>query len=203
MASTLELCCGTKSFSKVAVKLGYHTTTVDIDAKFQPDICVDILDFDPSPYVNKIDVLWMSPPCTEFSLTKTTKTRNITSGVNLVKRCKEILKIIKPKYYVFENPVGFLNKLGLLDEFPKKTVSYCKYGFNYRKSTHLWTNIDFKAKVCAHDCHATIAPSIGKKYHKEIISGRKSQLKPFQSRKKTKFGVIPPDLIECMLKACV
>ena len=30
----------------------------------------------------------------------------------------------------------------------RKTLSYCKYGYNYRKNTDVWTNSSFKPKKC-------------------------------------------------------
>ena len=42
---TLELFCGTKSFSKVAKEYGYETLTLDFDNTFDPDIAKDIMDF--------------------------------------------------------------------------------------------------------------------------------------------------------------
>ena len=42
---TVELFCGTKSFSKVAKELGHKTFTVDIDPKLEPDLVCDIMDF--------------------------------------------------------------------------------------------------------------------------------------------------------------
>lgn len=200
---TLELCCGRKSFSKVAAELGYDTVTVDIDPKFEPTVCCDLLSFDPAPYVGQIDILWMSPPCREFSMTKTTSQRDLLSAVAVVRRCVELLNAIQPKYFVFENPVGYLDKSGLLNAYPKHKVSYCKYGFNYRKNTHIWTNIErFVPKLCSYDCDATITPASGKPYHKEILSGQKSKLKPGQDRKKSNFAVVPRQLVVDLIDAC-
>ena len=42
--NTIELFCGTKSFSKVAEELGHTTHTLDVEAKFNPDFCRNILD---------------------------------------------------------------------------------------------------------------------------------------------------------------
>ena len=45
MPRLLELFSGTKSVSKVAKALGWETISLDIDPKFDPDLCMDILDF--------------------------------------------------------------------------------------------------------------------------------------------------------------
>ena len=62
----LEIFSGTGSIGKVARKLGLSVISIDIEAKFKPDIITDILTYDykslPIP-----DILWASPPCTSFS----------------------------------------------------------------------------------------------------------------------------------------
>ena len=47
MAVSLELCCGTKSFTKIASELGYtNNITLDNDARFAPSILIDIREWD-------------------------------------------------------------------------------------------------------------------------------------------------------------
>ena len=66
----LDLFTGTGSVAKVARDLGYEVTTLDIDARCNPDICADVLEFD---YMYKIwkpgefDIVWASPLCDFFS----------------------------------------------------------------------------------------------------------------------------------------
>ena len=43
--NTLDLFCGTKSFTKEAIKLGYNTYTLDILEKFEPTFCCDLLEW--------------------------------------------------------------------------------------------------------------------------------------------------------------
>lgn len=66
---TMELFCGTKSFSKVADSLGWETLTFDIDPQFEPDVLIDLMEFDYKNIRPKtINRLWASPPCTAFSV---------------------------------------------------------------------------------------------------------------------------------------
>lgn len=58
---TIELFCGTKSFSKVASKKGHITITYDIDRRFSPDILIDVLKL-PDNIAEGFDILWASPP---------------------------------------------------------------------------------------------------------------------------------------------
>lgn len=63
---TIELFSGTKSFSKVATKLGYKTFTIDNNPELNPDLCISILELEKLD--NDIDYLWASPPCQSFSV---------------------------------------------------------------------------------------------------------------------------------------
>jgi hypothetical protein len=69
---TVELNCGTKSFSKVFKKLGYKTWTTDINPIFNPDYLGDMLEESTQDIIfNEIktaNIVWMSPVCTYWSL---------------------------------------------------------------------------------------------------------------------------------------
>ena len=72
----MELFSGTGSVGKVARQLGYEVTSPDKD--MMADYRCDIMDFDYEAFEpGTIDVIWASPPCTEYSRAKTIGTRNI------------------------------------------------------------------------------------------------------------------------------
>lgn len=170
MINTIELFCGTKSFSKVAKELGYNTFTMDIDPKNNPDLICDILEFDISmiPF-DKVDYLWMSPPCTTFSVASLRhywingkpKNDKCLMGISYVKKAIEIKdKLLKlnpnMKWYI-ENPRGMLRKQEFMSSMCRKTITYCKYGSKVMKPTDIWTN-DFSwtpRKMChpGDSCH--------------------------------------------------
>ena len=51
----------------------------------------------------------------------------------MARKTKEIIEYLQPKYYAIENPLASkLWKMGIFDEYPKKKLSYCMYGFPYR-----------------------------------------------------------------------
>lgn len=149
----LELFCGTKSISKAFEERGHKTFTIDNDKQHNPDLCIDILDFDitqlPREWKNP-DVVWASPPCTTFSIASIYRYWDLNSkpksyktylGLAIAKKTVEVIKEIKPKYWFIENPVCMLRKQHFMLRLPRKTVTYCQYGTRYRKATDIWTNV--------------------------------------------------------------
>jgi hypothetical protein len=142
----LELFCGGKSVGKAAKKFGYEVTSVDILPKFEPDYCCDILDFDYKQFpVGYFAYIHASPPCTEFSFAKTVGTRKIEEASAVVSKAIEIIEYLQPKFFCIENPLGWLRYQEIMAPLAKylTSVCYCKYGFKYKKSTDLWTNVPY------------------------------------------------------------
>jgi hypothetical protein len=168
---TVELFCGLKSFSNVAKTLGHDTFTVDIDDKFSPNLCRDILQMYGKEFPTNIDVLWASPPCETFSIAscghhwhpdKKPKTRNAEIGLQILERTIYFIYLLKPKIWFIENPRGLMRKK--IDEFFNKygiatnryTVTYCQYGDTRMKPTDIWTNAPLTLKpMCKNGdkCH--------------------------------------------------
>ena len=153
----LELFSGTGSFSNVAKERGHEVFTVDFDKQFNPDLCINILDFDISMLPEEFqhpDVIWASPPCTQYSHAKRTGIRDIEGANKIVEKTIEIIKELHPKIWIIENPqTGLLKKQPFMFGFHFEDVSYCKYGYPYRKQTRFWNNLEgFKGKTCNKDC---------------------------------------------------
>src|ERR1041385_9201344 len=122
---TLELFCGTKSFSKVAERLGHSTFTVDNDPQHEPDLVADMMRIAPS-MLPRVDILWASPPCTAFSVAAIghhwtgghrayiPKTEAAQLGISLVKKTLDLIEKTRPKYWFIENPRGVLRKLPMM-----------------------------------------------------------------------------------------
>ena len=149
----LELFAGSRSFSKIAEKLGHKTFSVDINDFDNIDYVTDILDFDYKKINFIPDIIWASPPCTYFSVASighhwnkdnTPKTKEAVLGIKIVEKTLEIIRYylsLNPnlKYYI-ENPRGKLRKLDVIKGIPKATICYCQYGENRMKPTDIWSN---------------------------------------------------------------
>jgi hypothetical protein len=197
---TLELFCGTKSFSKVAKEYGYETLTLDFDNTFNPDIAKDIMDFyiqDLNGY--KPDIIWASPPCQKFSVAAlgrnwnkedmTPKNDDTKKAMQIVLKTVEIIKDLKPKYFYIENPRAMLRKIGLIP-YDYSTVTYCQYGFHYMKPTDIWSNNEEWLKV-AKSCKN------GMPCHESAPRGSTSGTQGLKNPAER--GKIPPDLIKEIL----
>ena len=172
---TLELFCGTKSFSKVAKEFGYETKTLDNEDQFNADFTMDIMDFDVSMLGDyKPDIIWASPPCQKFSVAsfsthwnpnRVPKNENTVKAMDMVKKTVKIIQELNPKYFYIENPRGVLRKLDIITKhnFIRNTIWYCQYGDERAKPTDIWTN-DYLWRpkpVCKNgnrDCHHQPAP---------------------------------------------
>ena len=161
----LELFSGTGSVRKAVASHFTEIISLDLIKDFSPTICCNILDWDyrkyPSGY---FDVIWASPPCTEYSAilySRPDRFRDLDQANRIVLRTLEIIDYFKPDKWFIENPqTGLLKDQEFMLGIPFTDVDYCKYGFSYRKRTRIWTNIDYEGKLCNKDC----GNIIGKKH---------------------------------------
>lgn len=171
----LELFSGTGSFSNVAKERGHEIFTIELDKKFKPSLCKNILDITIKDIPFKPDVIWASPPCTTFLVASIGKSwcgnycpsRTETAlGMAYVLKTLELIKQLKPKYFIIENPRGVLRKMAFMNNLHRVTPWYCQYGDTRAKPTDIWTNLEtWNPKSCHNfrkgkpkHCHHEPAP---------------------------------------------
>ena len=81
----LDLFNGTKYVARALQLMGYEVVALDKEMKWQPDICVDVLQWE--FYLlqpGQFQVIFASPPCTEYSQALTTRPRDLKTADSLV-----------------------------------------------------------------------------------------------------------------------
>ena len=152
MPRLLELFCGTKSVGKVFSEAGWSVTSVDINAKFQPDILANILDL-PVTIGEGYDFIWASPPCQRFSIAQSRLPQDIEESCRIVEHTLEIIKKSGCRWGL-ENPsTSSLKKQRFMAGLPYKDLCYCMYSrWGYKKPTRVWGNVPWEPKMCDKNC---------------------------------------------------
>lgn len=149
----LDLCSGTKSVSSAMRKClpNAQIVTLDVDTTTNPTIAVDLMHWDYKVFkIGYFDIIWASPPCTEYSLSKSVGYRSLDTADALVRRVVDIIQYLKPKAWFIENPTGLLRHRPFMQHMEPHlhTCTYCHYGFPYRKSTDIWSNVHMHLRKC-------------------------------------------------------
>jgi hypothetical protein len=159
----LDLFSGLGGFSEPFRERGHEVVTLDIDARFEPDIVADVRTIRyPSlpPLDRPFDVVLASPPCEAFSLAASWNgwpppPEKTERGLSLVASALLLIADIAPLWWVMENPHGRL-ALDFLPP-PRETVYLCSYGAKWKKPTDLWGRYPGKLRLpCAPHEPATL-----------------------------------------------
>ena len=142
----LDLFAGVGGFSEAFEEAdGWEVVTVDVEEKFDPDICADVLDLRPEDLPDA-DVVLVGHPCTLFSTAGNhdewdLKNRRPTGDrakrhVAMLFHTLGLVHAISPEYWYLENPRR--SRINWLIGPPTEWVTYCQYGTDYQKPTGLW-----------------------------------------------------------------
>jgi len=166
MPHLLELFSGTGSIGRAFRERGWQVTSVDIELKFTPTICCNVMDLTAERILEygEVDLLWASPPCTQYSCARTTARtpRDLAGADAMVRKVLDLADLLFC-YYLIENPhSGLLKTREVVAGIPMQVLDYCRYGAPYRKRTSIWTNSDYvpARPLCEKDCDG----SDGKKH---------------------------------------
>ena len=144
MPRLLELFAGTHSISKVFSEAGWECVSLDNDPDSGADIEEDFMTWDYTTYPRDFfQCVWASPPCTMYSIARTTaKTpRDFAGSDQLVQRVLDCIAYFQPTAFFCENPqTGYLKTRPVVQGLPYRDVSYCMFGYPYKKATRIWTN---------------------------------------------------------------
>ena len=154
----LELFSGSGHIAAAASIRGFDTVTVDIEPKFNPDICIDIQNLRRSILPRSVDVVWASIPCQVYSILNlanhwekicigyrryyyTPKTPAALEALRILAATIRLIKKLNPIFYFIENPRGALRHMPHMAFVPyRRLVHYSDYGFDYPKPTDIFTN---------------------------------------------------------------
>lgn len=153
----LELFSGTGKISQAFAARGHEVFRVDWNTSFDAELHCDISKLTAQEIIEKFgkpDVVWASPDCTTFSVAAISRHRRqnpangslepITEYARFCDECDqhviELIRELNPTYWFIENPRGGMRKMAWMQELPRYTVTYCKYGEKRMKPTDIWTN---------------------------------------------------------------
>ena len=110
----LELFSGTGSMGRAFEELGWEVTSLDVDPKLGAAAQVCSRLFR-----HDLGRVLMRRP------------RRLEEGDRLVLRTLHLIQQLQPRFWAIENPATW------------RDVSYCTYGYPYRKLTRVWGNLDW------------------------------------------------------------
>jgi hypothetical protein len=145
---------GTGSSTQAFEDTGHTVITFELDPEFKATENVDVMLLRAEDLIAKYgrpDFIWASPPCTSFSVASIShhwisggknpepRTEEARLSQELVRHTLALIKDLNPsKGWLMENPRGMLRKLSVVENLPRRTVTYCQYGDKRMKPTDLW-----------------------------------------------------------------
>lgn len=156
----------------------------------------DVNDINFNEYINKIDLLLGGSPCTFWSIAKQNRDMDKSGmGWKLFSRYLDALKIVKPKYFLYENVASMPNTIKefISEEFKcdPLMIDSALVSAQQRKRLY-WTNISgikmpddkgillkdviYKGWITERDKSHAILASIGRTTHREYFKKNQGQM---------------------------
>ena len=197
----LELFKGTGSISKALRNLlgnRVEVVSLDIDSKFQPTICTDILQWNYTQAfpVGYFHFIHASPVCHHYSMgkrgvkDKSMQEANRIDSDKMVQRVLDIISHFQPTVWLLENPqTGELKNRAVVAGIPFADACYCRYGYAYAKKTRFWGSANLVdqlkpvLKICCkrdHCQHSSITNKDNLKHYYSIASGPSKGYRPMK-----------------------
>ena len=179
----LVLFSGTGSVDRQLEELGYVVDSLDCDNRGNPSILINIFHWRYKDVpAGSYDVIWASPPCTEFSAALTTRERDVAKGLRFVRRTLNIIRHLQPRFWILENPQsGLLARHSILRNRPHVDLDYCQFApqWGYRKRTRFWGSWQISTRqniLCdPKTCPCVIQGESGFLRHRQWLGGKGRQ----------------------------
>jgi site-specific DNA-cytosine methylase len=164
--NVLDLFSGLGGWSLPAIQRHHRVVTLDIEARFSPQLVRDILTVDRleelEQFDRAFDLILASPPCEGFSTGSISRhwggglkvyepiSETSRMGLTIVRHTFRLIDEYRDRHprtlYVIENPRGVMRKV--TPRRPTHTTWYCRWGDSRAKPTDLWTNIQMEFPSC-------------------------------------------------------
>ena len=205
----LELFSGTECISNAFRTRGHECFTVDWDKRFPSSLHIDIMELTAAMILEQFgrpDIIWSGNDCTTFSVAAIghhrwknpvngslePKTEKAVFADRVNVHTLHLIQQLHPKFFFIENPMGGLRKMDYMQGIPRHLITYCQYGFTYRKATDIFTN---------HPCPEFKPPcKNGAPCHQSAPRGTKLGLQAIQD--KALRSSYPPLLCEHIVDIC-
>lgn len=163
MKNLLDLCGGTGAWSAPFKAAGWNVLI--IDPLVNDLTTTDALEYF-KEYPEYFDVILAAPPCTHFSSSGAQYWKakdedgRTAEGLKTVDEVLEIIKLLQPRAWALENPVGRLKKLRYKELGGEPTLIFnpCDYGDPYTKKTLVWGSFNLPIQN-------RVEPTEGSKMH--------------------------------------
>ena len=204
----LELFSGTKSVGKVCQEMGFEVLSVDIDPRHNPDLLLDIRDFDEFRYPkDHFQFIWASPPCESYSQARSIKgdrEEAMRSADDLVRKTLEIIQHFNQASWCIENPATsrlWMREVARGLAAQSTITSYCSFGTGYRKDTRISNSLGLVLPRCP---GAGLCPAMVGSRHKEFAQKGVNRLRQGAPEQRNhtldELHSIPRGLVEDILR---